>query len=130
MKTPKPYLALYSIHGLLRGSHIELGRDADTGGQITYVVELAKTLGDCEEVGRVDLFTRLIEDPKVDRQYSQAVESLGPKVNIIRLPFGPRRYLSKEALWPHLESLVDQSLHYFRRLKRIPDLIHGHYADG
>jgi sucrose-phosphate synthase len=130
MKTPKLYLALYSVHGLLRGSHIELGRDADTGGQITYVVELAKALGEREEVGRVDLFTRLIEDPKIDRQYSQALEPLSPKVNIVRLLFGPRRYLRKEALWPHLESLVDQSLHYFRRLKRIPDVIHGHYADA
>lgn len=125
------YIALYSVHGLVRGENIELGRDADTGGQITYVVELAKALGEREEVGRVDLFTRMIEDPKVDMQYRMPVEPIGPKTNIIRLPFGPRRrYLRKEALWPYLESLVDQSIVYFRQIRRIPDMIHGHYADA
>lgn len=39
------YIQLFSIHGLLRAESMELGRDADTGGQIKYVVELAKALG-------------------------------------------------------------------------------------
>ncbi|MCW8926749.1 MAG: hypothetical protein OQJ84_10845 [Xanthomonadales bacterium] len=29
----KLYLALISTHGLIRGHDLELGRDADTGGQ-------------------------------------------------------------------------------------------------
>jgi len=37
------YLFLLSIHGLVRGEAPELGRDADTGGQVTYVLELAIT---------------------------------------------------------------------------------------
>ena len=45
MSPHKLYLAHFSIHGLLRGQNPELGRDADTGGQIRYVVELAKELG-------------------------------------------------------------------------------------
>jgi sucrose-phosphate synthase len=131
MNKQKLYLALYTIHGLVRGSNIELGRDADTGGQITYVVELAKALGEHPDIEQVDVFTRLIEDTKVDPQYGVEREVLSNTVNIIRLPFGPRRrYLRKEVLWPYLESLVDQSLQYFRRTKRIPDLIHGHYADA
>lgn len=36
------YIALVSVHGLIRGKEMELGRDADTGGQILYVVELAR----------------------------------------------------------------------------------------
>jgi len=40
------YLQLFSIHGLIRGKNLELGRDADTGGQTKYVVELAKALGE------------------------------------------------------------------------------------
>ena len=32
------YILLLSIHGLIRGIEIELGRDADTGGQVKYVV--------------------------------------------------------------------------------------------
>src|SRR6185436_12899899 len=39
------YLLLLSVHGLVRGTNIELGRDADTGGQVKYVVELARALG-------------------------------------------------------------------------------------
>ena len=35
------YLVLISVHGLIRGHELELGRDADTGGQVKYVVELA-----------------------------------------------------------------------------------------
>ena len=38
------YIALISVHGLIRGSNLELGRDADTGGQTLYVVELARAL--------------------------------------------------------------------------------------
>ena len=38
-------ILLISIHGLIRGQDLELGRDADTGGQTRYVVELARALG-------------------------------------------------------------------------------------
>ena len=53
---------LISVHGLLRGFAMELGRDADTGGQITYVVELARALVEHPEVEHVELVTRLIRD--------------------------------------------------------------------
>lgn len=39
------YLVLISLHGLIRGENMELGRDSDTGGQVKYVVELARALG-------------------------------------------------------------------------------------
>ena len=29
------YIVLISLHGLVRGQHMELGKDADTGGQVT-----------------------------------------------------------------------------------------------
>lgn len=31
---PRLYVLLISLHGLVRGEHMELGRDADTGGQV------------------------------------------------------------------------------------------------
>ena len=34
-------IALISLHGLIRGENLELGRDEDTGGQTRYVLELA-----------------------------------------------------------------------------------------
>ena len=32
------------LHGLIRSKNLELGRDADTGGQTQYVLELIKSL--------------------------------------------------------------------------------------
>lgn len=126
----QPYILMISVHGLLRGHDMELGRDADTGGQITYVVELAKALGRNPGVGRIDLLTRLIEDPQVSPDYAEAEETLNDKVRILRLPCGPRRYLRKEALWPHLDQMVDRCLHLLRQQGRLPDIIHTHYADA
>ena len=34
-------ITLISLHGLIRAQGPELGRDADTGGQVLYVLELA-----------------------------------------------------------------------------------------
>lgn len=124
------YIVLISVHGLVRGRDMELGRDADTGGQVLYVVELARALSDHPGVRRVDLLTRWISDPKVDPAYAREVEPLAEKARIVRIRCGPRRYIRKEALWPHLDSFSDQSLQYFRRLGEVPDVIHGHYADA
>ncbi|MFW5829975.1 MAG: HAD-IIB family hydrolase [Planctomycetota bacterium] len=124
------YLVHLSLHGLIRGDHIELGRDADTGGQVKYVVELARALGQHPDVAQVDLFTRKVDDRRVSDDYARELENIGEGARIVRLPCGPRRYLRKESLWPHLQAFVDASLQYFRRQKRVPDLIHGHYADA
>jgi sucrose-phosphate synthase len=64
---------LYSIHGLIRGENIELGRDADTGGQVKYLIELTKALGKHAYVKNVNLFTRLIRDKIVSPEYSKPV---------------------------------------------------------
>ena len=124
------YIVLISIHGLVRGHNIELGRDADTGGQIKYVVELARTLSRHPDVSRVDLLTRCVIDAKVDASYSEPSEEIAPNAYIIRLPFGPRRYLRKEVLWPYLDCFTDQAMKYIRRVGRVPGVIHGHYADA
>ena len=58
----KLYILLISIHGLIRGQDLELGRDADTGGQTKYVLDLARSLSASENVAQVDLVTRRIED--------------------------------------------------------------------
>lgn len=124
------YILLLSLHGLVRGSEVELGRDEDTGGQITYVLDLARALGERDEISRVDLVTRQVIDPAVAEDYGRAEEWLGDKARIVRLPFGPQRYLRKEALWPHLDHAVDRLLHFIRQQQRLPDIIHSHYADA
>jgi sucrose-phosphate synthase len=124
------YILLISVHGLVRGTDTELGRDADTGGQVKYVVELARALGADSRVGRVDLITRRVEDKRVDASYARPVEPLAAGVQIVRLPCGPRRYLRKETLWPHLDGFVDQIIQHVAAARRPPDLIHSHYADA
>jgi sucrose-phosphate synthase len=129
IKQPLKILML-SVHGLVRGHAPELGRDADTGGQVKYVVELARALSARADVEQVDLVTRLVDDPSVPASYRVPVESLGGNARIVRLPFGPRRYLRKEVLWPHLDQLVDRCLAWMREQQRLPDVIHSHYADA
>ncbi len=124
------YILMISLHGLIRGIDLELGRDSDTGGQITYVVELAKHLAKHPGIGKVDILTRQIEDPSIAEDYSKAEEALTDGARIVRLPFGPRRYLRKELLWPHLDRVVDRSLQWLKQQDRLPDLIHSHYADA
>lgn len=124
------YLYHLSLHGLLRGTEPELGRDPDTGGQVTYVLELVRALARSEAVARVDLVTRLVEDPAAGPDYAVPEEALGEKARIVRLPFGPRRYLRKELLWPHLPALVDRCVEHLRAQERLPHVLHTHYADA
>ena len=124
------YVLSLTVHGLVRATNIELGRDADTGGQVSYVVDQARALACHPEIQRVDVVTRAITDKRVDDDYSRPFEPICPGAQIVRIPFGPRRYLRKETLWPHLDSLLDQLTRYVRMQERTPDLIHGHYADA
>ena len=124
------YIAMISVHGLVRGQDMELGRDADTGGQVKYVIELAREVARDSRVERVDVLTRTIEDPAVDDDYAHAEEYLGHGARIVRLRCGPEGYLPKESLWPFLDGFVDQAILHFRRLGRIPDWLHAHYADA
>lgn len=128
--SPRLYIILVSIHGLIRGHNLDLGRDADTGGQTKYVVELANTLAKHPQVERVDLVTRLVNDNKVSPDYAQPIEKLADKAQIVRLACGPRRYLRKEVLWPHLDTFADELLRHIRKVGKIPNVIHTHYADA
>lgn len=124
------HILLISVHGLIRVANPELGRDPDTGGQVLYVLELAKALARQPEVAQVDLLTRLVRDPSVPSDYANSEEPIAPKARIIRLPFGPPHYLRKELLWDHLDGLVNAYLAHVRGDTRLPDLIHSHYGDA
>ncbi|KAI3929526.1 hypothetical protein MKX01_025694, partial [Papaver californicum] len=155
-KSKRLYIILISLHGLVRGENMELGRDSDTGGQVKYVVELAKALANTKGVYRVDLLTRQIASSEVDSSYAEPIEMLtcpddadgqseGESCGayIIRLPCGPRNtYIPKESLWPHIPEFVDCALSHVVNMARAigdemeggkpvwPYVIHGHYADA
>jgi len=124
------YIQLYSIHGLIRGQNLELGRDADTGGQTKYVFELAQTLSKDPRIQRVELVTRQIKDKNVSDDYSVPEEKINDKFSIIRVRCGGGKYIRKELLWNHLEEFVDKSIKHIKSVGRLPDIIHSHYADA
>ena len=125
------YIAMISVHGLIRGHDLELGRDADTGGQTKYVVELARALARQRGVEQVDLFTRLVADPAVDASYAEPIEELGDGARILRIEAGPsEQYVAKEELWDYLDGFADNLLSFLRETERTPDIIHSHYADA
>jgi len=124
------HFLLISIHGLIRGHDLELGCDADTGGQTKYVIELARALGEQPEVARVDLVTRRLVDKTVSSDYARHTEKLSDKVSIVRIDCADQLYLPKEQLWDHLDIFSDNLLAYLHQHDLTPDVIHSHYADA
>ena len=124
------FIALLSVHGLIRGHDLELGRDADTGGQTKYVVELAKALGERDDVRQVLLLTRKVVDPSVNDDYAQDIEVLSDKVQIVRIACGEPGFIRKELLWDSLDAFCDNTLTYFQQTTGLPDILHSHYADA
>jgi len=106
-KNKAKYLVLISIHGLIRSHDLELGRDADTGGQTKYVVDLAKALAEHDDVEQVDLITRRVADVNVSDDYANPTEVLSEKARIVRIDAGTEEYIPKEQLWDHLDSFMD-----------------------
>jgi len=124
------YILLISVHGLIRGHDLELGRDADTGGQTLYVADLARALAALPGVAQVDLVTRRVVDAQVSPDYAEPIEPLRPNARIVRIEAGPPAYLPKEELWDHLDSFADNIRDFLRAEGRKPDVVHSHYADA
>ena len=118
------------LHGLIRSQNLELGRDSDTGGQTLYVLELVKGLAARPEVENIQLLTRLIVDRRVSSDYSKSIEKISHSAEIVRLPFGPKRYIRKELFWPFLDDLADQIVQKLQQEDQLPNWIHAHYADA
>ena len=126
----KLYILIISPHGLIRAKNLELGRDADTGGQTKYVVELASALGEHADVDRVDLVTRRLIDSGLDDDYAKVTEPLTDHAQIVRIDCSESNYIPKEELWDELDIFTDNIIDYIRRQPKAPNLIHSHYADG
>lgn len=130
MKDNQKYILLISIHGLIRGKNLELGKDADTGGQTKYVLELTEALSKHSDIKKVDLMTKLLIDPHVSSDYSQAIEVLNKKASIVRISCNLDEYIPKEELWDYLDNFADNAIEYLQNQEKMPDVIHTHYADA
>ena len=124
------YIQLFSPHGLIRYNEPEIGRDKDTGGQVKYVLEMLNTLSQHPHVRKIDLFTRRIIDKKVSSSYSKEIEIVNDKARIVRIACGGNTYRQKEALWDCLDEFVDKTIRFIEYDNDVPDVVHGHYADG
>jgi len=110
---------MFSIHGYV-GAEPELGKP-DTGGQVVYVLELAKRFS---RLGyTVDLVTRRFEDqPEVDR--------INENCRVWRIPFGGDKFIRKEDMHDYLGDFVTNCLAAIRNRGRQYSVVYSHYWDG
>jgi len=93
----------------------------DTGGQITYIFELAQALG--KKGIKVDIVTRLFE-------HKPSEEVIFENVKIVRIPCGPNKFIVKEKLYDYAPEMAENILAYLNHKNKKYDLIHSHYWDG
>lgn len=112
-------LMLISLHGYVAGSP-ELGKP-DTGGQVVFVMELAKRFA---RLGyKVDVVTRQFEDqPEEDR--------INENLRVWRIPFGGRDFIRKEDMHDWYGDFVSNLLAAIRAGKLHYDVVNSHYWDA
>ncbi|KLO24230.1 MULTISPECIES: glycosyltransferase [unclassified Marinitoga] len=122
-------IAFFNPQGNFDKKNSRLTQHPDFGGQLIYVREVAMELS---KLGvNIDIFTRKIEDDnwsefKDDFDYYDGFENL----KIIRIPFGEKKFLRKELLWPYLQTFSENIFEYYKKLGELPDFVTTHYGDG
>ena len=110
---------MVSTHGYV-AAQPPLGA-ADTGGQVVYVLELAKKLA---QLGfDVDIWTRRFErQPEID--------IVNARVRVVRVPCGGPAFIGKEYLHRELMEWCEHALRLIRRQKLTYQFINSHYWDA
>jgi mannosylfructose-phosphate synthase len=112
-------ILMLSIHGYVGGKP-QLGLP-DTGGQVVFVLELAKHFG---RLGyRVDIVTRRFAQQR-------AVETLTEGVRVLRIPFGGKPFIRKEDMHDHLGDFITNFLIHVRQHGLEYDIVSSHYWDA
>lgn len=116
---PMNNMMMISLHGYV-AAEPELGKP-DTGGQVVYVLELAKRFS---RLGRkVDLITRRFEDqPEIDQ--------INDNLRVWRIPFGGKEFIRKEDMHDHIKDFVTNLLTAVRRGNYQYDIVYSHYWDA
>lgn len=112
-------IMMMSIHGYV-GAEPELGKP-DTGGQVVYVLELAKRFS---RLGyRVDVVTRQFENqPEVDE--------INENCRVWRIPFGGKKFIRKEDMHDYLGDFVTNCLSAVRMRGQQYGVVYSHYWDA
>ena len=119
-----------ALQGCLRGSDVEYGITADTGGHIRYLLELVEASAQDPAIERITLVTRAFDCDFSELDYRCSSETVGPKVTLVRLPTEHSGYLPKEQLWQELPSFIEAFERWLATLPAPPDALHAHYADA
>ncbi len=94
---------------------------ADTGGQVVYVIELAKKLA---QLGyEVDIWTRRFEK-------QAELEPVNTHVRVIRMPCGGDEFIPKEYLHEHLHEWGEHALRFIQKYGLKYSFINSHYWDA
>ena len=101
----------------------QLGR-TDTGGQVTYVLHLARALANHSV--KVDIYTRWFDSTK--QQIDPVPDH--PDVRVIRIPAGPWEFIAKEEIYDVLPELAENMVDFIRQHNLNYNLFHGHYVDA
>lgn len=116
---PTSRIMLISTHGYVAADP-PLGAP-DTGGQVVYILELARKLGQFGYA--VDIWTRQFED-------QPAEETLTDGVRIIRVPCGGKKFIAKEYLHKKLPEWNKNVLSYIKAHGLKYQFITSHYWDA
>ena len=115
-------IAMLSTHGYFDPVP-QLGQ-TDTGGQVVYVLQLAKALA--KNGSKVDIYTRWFDR---DRKQVDPVPGY-PDVRVIRIHSGSWEFLPKEIIYDTLPELAENMTDFIRQNNLDYDLYHGHYIDA
>jgi mannosylfructose-phosphate synthase len=119
MTDERPRIALISTHGYVAAIP-PLGA-ADTGGQVVYVIELARKLS---QLGySVDVFTRQFEA-------QPAAEAVDDNVRVIRIPCGGPEFIPKEYLHRHLMEWCENAIRFIKTNGLSYQFVNSHYWDA
>ncbi|MEM1027406.1 MAG: glycosyltransferase [Planctomycetota bacterium] len=116
---PNGSILMISLHGYVAGSP-ELGKP-DTGGQVVFVLELAKRFA---RLGyKVDVLTR-----QFDNQSAQ--DKINPNLRVWRVPFGGKGFIRKEDMHDWYGDFVTNPLAVIRKKGLKYDFVNSHYWDA
>lgn len=112
-------ILVISLHGYV-AAEPEFGKP-DTGGQVVFVLELAKRFS---RLGlNVDVLTRQFEDqPETDE--------MNDNLRVWRVPFGGKEFIRKEDMHDHLNDFVTNVLSSIRSKGAQYDVVYSHYWDA
>lgn len=112
-------ILMLSVHGYV-SAEPELGKP-DTGGQVTFVLELAKRFSGLGH--NVDLVTRRFENQVESEQVNDNFQ-------ILRIPFGGSKFIRKEDMHDYLGDFITNFLARIRARGLEYEVVNSHYWDA